>query len=93
MGALHSYGCNLTAVGLDRFLRRRGRRPADARSVSGTSDEEVAGRAADLSYSLGQARPDEQRVAAVERLTELRAAGQVSEENFLKEKRRLLGEG
>ena len=86
-------------MGLERFFRRgergAGRWPADAESSpSEASDDEyddLAARAADLSYSLGRARPDEQRIAAVERLTELRAAGKVSEENFLKEKRRLLG--
>ena len=88
-------------MGLDRFFRRGGGegdgRSADPEGASpdpGKDEQhEAAARAADLSYSLGQARPDEQRIAAVERLTELRAAGKVSEENFLKEKRRLLGKG
>lgn len=83
-------------MGLGRFLKRRRARPDDAGSASsGPRDqsEDAGASAADLSYSLGQMRPDEQRAAAVERLTELRAAGKVSEENFLKEKRRLLGQG
>ena len=84
-------------MGLRRLFRRADRRPEDEASTSSaTGDDEpdeVAARAADLSYSLGQIRPDEQRIAAIERLTELRAAGKVSEENFLKEKRRLSGQG
>ena len=84
-------------MGVGRFFRRGERRPEDEQSTSsetgGDEPDEAAARAADLSYSLGQMRPDEQRIAAVERLTELRAAGKVSEENFLKEKRRLSGEG
>ncbi len=86
-------------MGWHRFFRRRehggGRRPAEeAGPVAGTEADDTGGpaaRAADLSQALGRARPDEQRAAALERLTELRAAGKVSEENFLKEKRRLLG--
>ncbi len=88
-------------MGWDRFFRRRerggGRQPAgEGAPAAGTGADEPDGpgaRAADLSYSLGQARPDEQRAAAVERLTELRAAGKVSEENYVKERRRLLGGG
>jgi hypothetical protein len=84
-------------VGWDRFFRRGEREPKDDESTgpaaAGDGADEAAARALDLSYSLGQARPDEQRIAAIERLTELRAAGKVSEENFLKEKRRLSGKG
>ncbi len=88
-------------MGWDRFFRRRerggGGRPAgQGTPAAGTEAGEPGGPgagAADLAYSLGQARPDEQRAAALERLIELRAAGKVSEENFLKEKRRLQGEG
>ena len=84
-------------MGLREFFRRGEPRPADAgEPASSASDDEVAelaDRAADLSYSFGRMRPDEQRAAALERLTELRAAGRVSEENYLKEKRRLEGWG
>ena len=77
-----------------RRLFGRGGRPEDDESASPASgDDEPAERAADLSRSLGRMPPDEQRIAAIERLTELRAAGKVSEENFLKEKRRLSREG
>lgn len=79
---------------LGRFFRRGRARRDDAYDApppaSGEEDDDLAARAADLSYSFGRARPDEQRIAAVERLTELRAAGKVSEENFEKEKRRLM---
>lgn len=80
-------------MGLGRFLRR-GARQAQAREPSppaggGQEANDPGSGAADLSYSLGQARPDEQRAAALERLAELRADGKVSEENYLKEKRRL----
>ena len=77
-----------------RRLFSRGTRPEGDESASPASgDDDAAARVADLSRSLGQMPPDEQRIAAIERLTELRAAGKVSEENFLKEKRRLSGGG
>jgi hypothetical protein len=89
-------------VGLHRFFKR-GERPGSRRAADAdeaaapqeaTEDEDdLAARANDLSYSFGKMRPDEQRIAAVEVLTELRAAGKISEENFVKEKRRLLGGG
>ena len=83
-------------MGWDRFFRRGEREPKDeptGPAAGGDGADDAAERAADLSYSFGQMRPDEQRIAAIERLTELRAAGKVSEENFLKEKRRLSGQG
>lgn len=42
-----------------------------------------------LSQALGSGPPDYARMAAIERLTELRAAGKISEEQFQKERRRL----
>jgi hypothetical protein len=42
-----------------------------------------------LSQALGAAPPDAARLAAIERLTELRAAGKLTEEQFQKERRRL----
>ncbi|MBW3608215.1 MAG: hypothetical protein KY463_07650 [Actinobacteria bacterium] len=42
-----------------------------------------------MAQALGGATPDAARVAAIERLTELRAAGKMSEEQFQKERRRL----
>ena len=80
-------------MGLRRFFSRGGRPEGDEGASPASGDDEAAARVADLSRSLGQMPPDEQRIAAIERLTELRAAGKVSEENFLKEKRRLSGGG
>ena len=80
-------------MGLGRFFRRGARPPAPQEQSAPAAGEEdptdADTRAADLSYSFGQMRPDEQRAAALERLAELRADGKVSEENYLKEKRRL----
>ena len=42
-----------------------------------------------LSQALGAAAPNAARLAAIERLTEARAAGRISEEQFHKERRRL----
>lgn len=42
-----------------------------------------------LSQALGAGPPDAARLAAIERLTELRAAGKLTEEQFHKERRRL----
>ena len=83
-------------MGVGRFFRRGGRESADQEGDSGPREDEpenLADRAAYLSYSMGQMRPDEQRAAVLERLAELRAAGKVSEENFEKEKRRLMRDG
>ena len=85
-------------MGLRRFFKRgegrAGAGPADRdERPAAEAGDDLAERAANLSRSFGQLPPDEQRLAAVERLTEPRAAGKVSEENYLKERRRLLGEG
>ena len=66
------------------------RLPADMSELTGA---ELRAAAAALSAELGGQTPDYARLAAVERLTELHAAGAVSEENFIREKRRLLGGG
>lgn len=42
-----------------------------------------------MSQALGAAPPDVARMAAIERLTELRAAGRISEEQYRDERRRL----
>lgn len=42
-----------------------------------------------MSQALGAGPPGHARMAAIERLTELRAAGKISEEQFHKERRRL----
>ena len=49
----------------------------------------MAGTARESFPALGAAPADEARLAAVERLTELRAAGSISEETFTRERRRL----
>ncbi len=66
------------------------RLPADMSELTGA---ELGATAAALSSELGAPSPDYARIAAVERLNELRAAGAVSEENYIREKRRLLGGG
>ena len=62
------------------------RLPADLRELS--AEERDAAIAA-TSQALGAGPPDYARTAAIERLTELRAAGRISEEQFHKERRRL----
>ena len=42
-----------------------------------------------MSQALGAPAPDDARMAAIERLTELRASGRMTEEQFQKERRRL----
>ena len=68
----------------------RRRLPAD---VSTLTREERGAAVTALSSALGAPDPDYARLAAVERLTEMRAAGTVSEENFIRERRRLMGDG
>jgi hypothetical protein len=75
-------------VYVDQHGRRR-RLPADMSTL--TPEELRAARAA-LSSASGAPDPGYARLAAVERLTEMRAAGTVSEENYKRERRRLLGD-
>lgn len=49
----------------------------------------AAQRSAALASALGAADPDYARLAVVERLTELRAAGRIDQETFERERRRL----
>ncbi len=76
-------------VYIDQDGKRR-RLPADMSELTGA---ELGAAAAALSSELGAPSPDYARIAALERLNELRAAGAVSEENYIREKRRLLGGG
>lgn len=46
-----------------------------------------------MSQALGGGAPDAARMAAIERLTEIRAAGRMTEETYLRERRRLEGYG
>ena len=62
-----------------------------AAALSGASVEELGAAATELSTVLGAAPAGDARAAALERLAELRAAGAISEENFAREQRRLLG--
>lgn len=74
-------------VYVDEHGRRR-RLPADLDEL--TPEQRRAAVAA-LSSALGAPDPDYARLAAVERLTELRAAGRLTEENYQRERKRLLG--
>jgi hypothetical protein len=65
---------------------QRRRIPAERGTMSG-QDLGAAARA--LHRDLGQAPTDYANVALLERLNELRASGRMSEEDFLKEKKRL----
>jgi len=76
-------------VYVDEHGRRR-RLPAD---MSTLTREERGAAVTALSSALGAPDPAYARLAAVERLTEMRAAGTVSEENFIRERRRLMGDG
>lgn len=76
-------------VYVDEHGRQR-RLPAEPAELT---REERRAAVAGLSRALGGPDLDEARLAAVERLTEMRAAGRISEEQFLRERRRLMGEG
>ncbi len=65
---------------------RRRRIPAERGALS---SRELRAAAAALRADLGAPAPDYARMAAIERLTELRAAGKMNEEDFLREKKRL----
>lgn len=67
---------------------RRRRLPAD---MSELSREERRAAVQALGSALGAPDPGYARLAAIERLTEMRAAGTVSEENYRRERRRLMG--
>jgi hypothetical protein len=57
--------------------------------VGELSSAEIASAANALSSELGAAELSYATLAAIERLTELRSAGTISEETYLREKRRL----
>src|SRR5919202_4891436 len=82
---------NASEAVLDGFRRRLGR--PTKRSWEEKSTEELAADAAELSSALGAAPIEEARMAAIERLTELRAAGSISEEDYTRKKRRLSSYG
>ena len=64
-----------------------------AAAIRDANADELAAALAALSSKLGGVPINDARIAAVERLTELRAAGAISEENFAREKRRILDYG
>ncbi len=65
---------------------RRRRLPADLGTLSAQQRDAAI---AALSRELGAAAPDHARMAAIERLTERRAAGAISDEDYRRERRRL----
>ncbi len=69
---------------------RQRRLPAD---MGRLSRQEVAAAAKALSYELGAVEPSYAQIAAIERLNELRASGAWSEEDYVREKARILGLG
>lgn len=74
------------------FTDERGRQrrlPADLGQLS-RQETEAAAKA--MSYELGAVEPSYAQVAAIERLNELRASGAWSEADYLREKRRILGQ-
>ncbi len=74
---------------VDQHGRRR-RLPAD---MAALTPEDRRAAVAALSSALGAPDPGYARMAAVERLTEMRAAGTLGEEDYKRERRRLMGEG
>lgn len=76
-----------------RFRRSRQAPSAAAAEQAHATVEELAAAAAELSAALGAAPIDEARLAAIERLTELRTAGKISAEEFARERQRLLDYG
>jgi hypothetical protein len=64
----------------------------DEREIGQVSGEDLRAAADALASKLGAAEPADARVAALERLSELRAAETISETDYLREKRRLLGQ-
>ena len=64
-----------------------------AAALEGTSVDDLAAAAAALSSALGAAPAGDARLAALERLTEAPRRRGVSDEDFARERRRLLGEG
>lgn len=66
---------------------RRRRIPEDRGELTG---EEIVAAAGALSSALGAPEPGYAEIAALERLNELRTAGAVGEEDYEREKRRIL---
>ena len=75
------------ALKLNLTAAEYGQRVIDA--LAGASREEIAGAANYLSQALGQASPNDARMAAIERLTEMHAAGKITKEQFESERKRI----
>jgi hypothetical protein len=75
------------ALNLNLSAAEYGQRVIDA--LAGASREDIAGAAQYLSEAIGQASPDDARMAAIERLTEMHAAGKITKEQFESERKRL----
>lgn len=71
------------------FVDQDGRRRRLPANLDELSPEERDAAIAAMSEALGGVTPDVARTAAIERLTELRAAGKLSEEQYRRERRRL----
>ncbi len=75
------------------FVDEDGRRRSLPADTSRLSRPEAGAAARAMSYELGAVEASYAQVAAIERLNELRIAGRFSEEDYLREKRRILGQG
>ena len=75
------------------YVDERGRRRRLPADMAALPPEELRAAVAALSSALGAPDPDYARLAAVERLTEMRAAGTLGEEDYKRERRRLMGDG
>lgn len=71
------------------FTDERGQRRRIPAERGELSSGEMRAAADALHRDLGRAPADYARIAAIERLTELKASGKMSEEDFLREKKRL----
>lgn len=75
------------------YTDEQGRQRRLPRDMSRLSRDEIVAAAKATSYELGAPEPSYAQIAAIERLNELRAAGTFSEADYLREKRRILGQG
>ncbi len=88
VGSGHARAGGGKLVYTDEHGRQR-RLPADPGQLSGA---EIEAAATAMSYELGAVEASYAQIAAIERLNEMRASGAVSEEDCLREKRRILGQ-
>ena len=74
------------------YTDERGRQRRLPEGIGELSREEIQAAATALSDELGAVEPSYAQLAAIERLNELRLAGAVSEEDYEREKRRILAQ-